>query len=150
MSGIGELFGLGTELITRLFPDKIKRAEEMRKLEEMYQKGDLARLQAHVDLMKGQLEINLSESKSKSFFVAGWRPAVGWTCVSILAFNYIGVYLLEYLSSLVAFFSDAQTGIPVPARMDMAELWPVLLGMLGMGTMRTVDKIKGVDTKKTS
>jgi hypothetical protein len=153
MTGFDELFSLGEALIDRLFPDKIKRAEEMRKLEELKQNGDLARLQAYVTLMEGQLKINLKEAESKSMFVAGWRPAVGWVCVSILAFNYIGVWLLEYVTNVAGFLSvgsgaDSIVTIPVPPRMDMAELWPVLLGMLGMGSMRSFDKMKGTDTKK--
>jgi hypothetical protein len=90
--------------------------------------------------MLGQLEINKAEAQHKSIFVAGWRPAVGWVCVMILCFNYIGIYILEYIHSL------AEITTPVPARFDMSELWPVLLGMLGIGGMRSFDKKSGTQT----
>jgi len=131
---LSSLFDLGKSAVERIWPDPIRRAEELRKLEELRQKGDLAELDAHVKLMLGQLEVNKAEAQHKSIFVAGWRPAVGWGCVTILAFNYIGVYLMEYA---VAFM---ETPPPIPERFDMGELWPVLLGILGVGGMRSFDK----------
>lgn len=139
---LDSIFSLGESVLDKLFPDPLRRAEEMRKLEELRQTGDIARLDAHVKLMLGQLKVNEQEAKSKSIFVAGWRPAVGWVCVTVLAFNYIGVYLLEYAS----IFFEAMP--PLPARMEMAELWPVLLGMLGIGGMRSFDKRSGTSTEK--
>lgn len=136
------VFSLGQSALERLFPDPIRRSEEMRKLEELRQNGDLAGLEAHVKLMLAQLEVNKAEAQHKSMFVAGWRPAVGWVCVSILAFNYIGVWLLEYAAA----FTEAMP--PVPEQMDMGELWPVLLGMLGIGGMRSYDKKAGVSTER--
>ena len=147
MSGVDPItqaLSLGQSVIERIWPDANKRAEEMRKLQELAQAGDLARLNAEVQLMLGQLEVNKAEAGHKSIFVAGWRPAVGWVCVIILSFNYIGVYLLEYLAAILPFF-DYET---LPARFDMAELWPVLLGMLGIGGMRSFDKSKGTQTDK--
>ena len=137
---VSAIFDLGKSAIERIWPDPIKRAEEVRKLEEMRQTGDLAQLNAHVQLMLGQLEVNKAEAQHKSIFVAGWRPAVGWVCVSVLAFNYVGVYLMEFAVA----FMDAPPA--VPARFDMSELWPILLGMLGIGTMRSVDKKNGSQT----
>ena len=142
MSALQSIFNLGQSALERLFPDPIRRSEEMRKLEELRQNGDLAGLEAHVKLMLAQLEVNKAEAQHKSMFVAGWRPAVGWVCVSILAFNYIGVWLLEYAAA----FTEAMP--PVPEQMDMGELWPVLLGMLGIGGMRSYDKKSGVSTER--
>jgi hypothetical protein len=137
---VSAIFDLGKSAIERIWPDPIKRAEEVRKLEEMRQTGDLAQLNAHVQLMLGQLEVNKAEAQHKSIFVAGWRPAVGWVCVAVMAFNYVGVYLMEFA---VAFIDNPP---PVPTRFDMSELWPILLGMLGIGTMRSVDKKNGNQT----
>lgn len=136
------LLDVGKMAISRIWPDPAQQAEEERKLLELAQNGDLANLNAHVKLLTGQMEINKIEAGHKSIFVAGWRPAVGWVCVSILAFNYIGVYLLEYISTFVE-----SAPIP-PKRMDMSELWPVLLGMLGIGGMRSFDKRNKVQTDK--
>lgn len=139
---ITSVFELGKAAIERIWPDPIKRSEEMRKLEEMRQTGDIAILNAHVQLMVKQIEVNMAEAQHKSVFVAGWRPAVGWVCVAILAYNYIGVNLLEWASSVF----DWTTSIP--PRQSMSELWPVLLGMLGIGGMRSFDKMRGTETSK--
>ena len=109
--------------------------------------SDDERLQGEAVLMKlrqkpalVQASINKMEAQHRSVFVAGWRPAVGWVCVSVLAFNYIGVYLMEFAVS----FMDAAP--KVPERFDMSELWPVLLGMLGIGGMRSFDKKNNTQT----
>lgn len=126
---------IGESLITRLFPDPQQQAKERLKLAELAQNGDLDKLNAHVQLMLGQLEVNKAEAQHKSRFVAGWRPAVGWLCVAVMAFNYIGVYLIEFFAADV-----------IPSRFDMSELYPILLGMLGIGGMRSFDKSKGTQT----
>lgn len=138
---ITAVLNIGESLITRLFPDPNAQAEQRLALTKLAQEGDLAKLNAHVQLMMGQLEINKAEAQHKSIFVAGWRPAVGWVCVSIMAFNYIGVYLLEYANA----FMDVP--VDVPERFDMSELWPVLMGLLGLGGMRSFDKLKGTSTE---
>ena len=133
-------FDLGKIAIEKIWPDPVKRAQEVLKLETLKQTGDIETLNARVKLMLGQISINLKEAEHKSLFVAGWRPAVGWMCVSVMAFNYLGVYLMEYL----AIYYEIAT----PVRMDMSELWPVLLGMLGVGSMRSFDKRNGVQTDR--
>ena len=76
---ITSIFELGKTAIEKIWPDANKRAEEMRKLEEMRQSGDLARLELHVQLMLAQLEVNKAEAEHPKVFVAGWRPFIGWT-----------------------------------------------------------------------
>lgn len=137
---ISAVLSIGESLITRLFPDPAQQAQERLKLAEMAQNGDLAQLNAHVQLMLGQIEINKAEAKHKSIFVAGWRPAVGWVCVAVLGFNYIGVYLLEYIHALTEIAAE------VPKRFDMSEIWPLLVGLLGVGGMRSFDKKAGTQT----
>lgn len=138
--GINAIFSLGRSAIERIWQDPNKRAEEMRKLEELRQRGNLETLSLHVQMMIGQLEVNKIEASHKSLFVAGWRPFVGWTCAAIFAWNYIGVYLIELF--IVAFASE----IKLPERFDMSEVLPVLLGMLGLGVMRSYDKMRGIQT----
>lgn len=135
------VFALGKTAIEKLWPDPAAQAEELRKLEELRQSGNLAQLNAHVQIMLGQMSINKVEAAHPSIFVAGWRPGVGWTCVAILIFNYIVVPMLAY----GLLFIDGAP--PAPPQLDMSELWPVLLGMLGIGSMRSYDKTKGNDTK---
>ncbi len=128
------VFELGKSVVERIWPDANKRAEEMRKLEELKQGGELAKLDAHVKLLVGQLEINKVEAASKSLFVAGWRPFIGWVCGIGLAYNVI-----------LSPFLDIWFAVP---KVDVSALYPVLLGMLGIGGMRTVEKIKGVAREK--
>lgn len=97
-----------------------------------------AQLAAALSLVQGQLEINKAEANSMSWFVAGWRPFIGWTCGVACAWNWIGLAVLKFVAELA--------GHPItllPA--DLAEMWPLLLGMLGLGGMRTVEKLKGAE-----
>lgn len=128
------VFELGKSVIERIWPDANKRAEEMRKLEELKQGGELAKLDAHVKLLVGQMEVNKIEAAHKSLFVAGWRPFIGWVCGLGLAYNVI-----------LSPFLDIWFAVP---KVDTSALYPVLLGMLGIGGMRTVEKIKGVAREK--
>ena len=134
-------FDLGKIAIEKIWPDPVKRAQEVLKLETLKQTGDIETLNARVKLMLGQISINLKEAEHKSLFVAGWRPAVGWMCCIVMAFNYLGVYALEYAAMYLDF-------IP-PVRMDMSDLWPVLVGMLGIcSAARSFDKRNGVQTDR--
>lgn len=128
------VFELGKSVIERIWPDANKRAEEMRKLEELKLKGELSQLDAHVKLLVGQMEVNKIEAAHKSLFVAGWRPFIGWTCGLGLVYNVI-----------LSPFMDIWLDVP---KVDTSALYPVLLGMLGIGGMRTVEKIKGVAREK--
>jgi hypothetical protein len=93
------------------------------------------------ELAKGQLEVNKVEAASKSMFVAGWRPAVGWVTVIGMASNYILIPMGNFGLAL------AGSDITIPL-LQMSEMMPVLLGMLGLGTMRSVEKIKKVSREK--
>ena len=75
---ISALFEAGKLAIERIWPDPIKRAEEVRKLEEMRQRGDLAELEAYVKITLAQIEVNKESARHKSVFVAGARPAAVW------------------------------------------------------------------------
>tara|TARA_R110000822_G_C15338773_1_gene495886 strand:- start:12467 stop:12919 length:453 start_codon:yes stop_codon:yes gene_type:complete len=139
MDPLSAILSIGSTAIQRIWPDPVKQAEEQRKLAELAQTGDLAILNSHVQLMLAQINVNAKEAESKSMFVAGWRPAVGWVCVSVLGYNYIGVSLLNYVSLFFEFPTP-------PTPLNMSELWPLLFGMLGIGGMRSFDKKNGVQT----
>ena len=93
------------------------------------------------ELAKGQLEVNKVEAASSSMFVAGWRPAVGWVTVIGMASNYILIPMGNFALAI----ADSEITIPL---LQMSEMMPVLLGMLGLGTMRSVEKIKKVSREK--
>ena len=130
------LFEAGKMAVERIWPDPIKRAEEVRKLEEMRQRGDLAELDAKVKLLLGQLDINKQEAAHKSIFVAGWRPFVGWCC----GFSLLYVSIVEPLMRFTAFMYGYTGEFP---EIDTSITMQVLLGMLGLVASRSYDKQKG-------
>jgi hypothetical protein len=110
--------------------DPKKRAEAERKIE-----AQLTDHLAKIDM--AQLEVNKVEAASRSVFVAGWRPFVGWACGVSLAWSYICQPILTF--ALV----QAGYGVELPA-LDMSQMMPVLMGMLGLGGLRSFEKYKGV------
>ena len=129
---LGPLFELGKGIIDRLFPDPAAKAAAELELLKMSQAGDL-------QVILAQLAINAKEAESPSIFVAGWRPFVGWTCGIGLAYATIGVNLLSWLSTA--------RGWPLPPVVDTDTLLYVLGAMLGIGGLRTLEKVKGVAAK---
>lgn len=84
-----------------------------------------------------QMEVNKAEAASGSVFVAGWRPFVGWVCGAACAWNWVGLPL--------GMFVMASAGQALEIRpLDLSEMLPLLLGMLGMGGLRTFEKVQGV------
>jgi|TARA_A100000172_G_scaffold50120_1_gene31510 hypothetical protein len=119
------------EVAGRFLPeDKEKRAAAEREIQ-----AKLTDSLAQVDL--AQLGINKVEAAHRSMFVAGWRPFIGWTCGVALMYTYVLQPILV--------FGLAQAGylIELP-KMDLGELMPVLMGMLGLGGLRSWEKVKGV------
>jgi len=119
------------EVAGRFLPeDKEKRAAAEREIE-----AQLTTHLAKIDL--AQLEINKVEAASRSVFVSGWRPFIGWSCGAAMALNFIVFPLASFVL--------AQTGhlVELPT-LDMSQMMPVLMGLLGLGGLRTVEKIKQV------
>lgn len=133
---------LGTTLINKIWPDPAKQAEEARKLVELYQKGDLAAMQAQVTLLTGQLSINAKEAEHPSVFVAGWRPFVGWVGGFSLAYAGILEPLMRFIATMLEFTGE----FPV---IDTSMTIQILMGMLGLGAMRSFDKKNRTDTSNT-
>ncbi len=121
---------IGGKLIDRLWPDPAVAASAKIELIKLQQSGELA-------LMTGQLDINKIEAASTSSFTSGWRPAIGWVCAAALACQYIARPLLAW-AGIVA-------GHPLPALPGIDDnLWQLMLGMLGLGGLRSFEKVKGV------
>ncbi|MBK25872.1 MAG: hypothetical protein CME70_17865 [Halobacteriovorax sp.] len=89
------------------------------------------------ELAKGQLEINKAEAQSRNVFVAGWRPFIGWVCGVAMAYNYVVQPILIF--TLAQF--DYLVALPA---LDLGEMMPVLMGMLGLGSLRSFEKYKGI------
>jgi len=130
---LSALLDIGSKVIDRVWPDPEKAAAAKLELFKMQQSGELA-------VIAGQLDINKIEAANPSVFVSGWRPFIGWVCGSGFAIQFVVGPLAEWGSALY--------GHPVKfPQMDMGTMMPLLAGMLGLGAMRTAEKINGVAAK---
>ena len=127
------VLGLATSLIDRIFPDPAQKASAQLELLKLQQSGELAQI-------TGQLDINKIEAANVNLFVSGWRPAIGWVCALALAYQ----YLVRPLAGTIATMAG-HTLPPLPGLDD--NLWQLMMGMLGMGGLRTFEKVQGVASK---
>lgn len=125
------LIGPVTGLLDKFIEDKDTKAKLAHDLATMAERHAQ-------ELAKGQLEINAAEAKHRSIFVAGWRPFIGWTCGIALAWHFV--------LAPVVIFGAGYAGVALPElpTFDMDSLMTVLLGMLGLGGLRTFEKAKGL------
>ena len=121
-----------TKLISEFVVDKDKAAEIA------YRISTMAAKQAHEQAL-GQLEVNRAEAASGSMFVGGWRPAVGWCCMTAMAVNFV-------ITPIFGPLIEAYTVVKM-VPLDMSEMMPILLGLLGLGGMRSYEKSQGVARK---
>ena len=121
------LIGPATKLIGKFVRDKDKAAQLSHDIATMAEKHAQ-------ELALAQIKLNTEEAKG-NWFQSSWRPLVGWICAVSLGINFM-------VSPICAGF-----GITIP-QADMSVMMPLLLGMLGIGGLRSLDKIKKVDTKK--
>ncbi len=130
MNLLGSLVQPVTGLLDKFIEDKDQKNQLAHEISTMAERHAQ-------ELAKGQLEINKAEAQSRNVFVAGWRPFIGWTCGVAMAYNYvihpILIFTLAQFNYLVA----------IPA-LDLSEMMPVLMGMLGLGSLRSFEKYKGI------
>ena len=122
-------------LIEKFIPDPKQAADAKLKMLEMAQKGELAVLDADMKLALGQMEINKEEAKT-DMFRGGWRPATGWACVAGLVYQFLAQPLVPWFAAVLGF-----TVPPLPP-IDNETLMVLLTGMLGLGGLRTFEKVK--------
>lgn len=139
MIGIGAVVAKGLDIIDKFIPDPQAKADAIFKLKTLEQQGDLAALNAEVSLLLGQVEINKIEAASTNVFKSSWRPFIGWVCGSAFAYKFIINPFLLFLVALGGIELDV-TILPV---LEWQELSAVLFGMLGLGGMRSFDRVKG-------
>ena len=121
------LFEVGSKVLDRVLPDPAQQAAAKLELMKLQQNGELAQI-------TGQMEINKVEAASSSLFVSGWRPSIGWVCGAGFAVQFVIGPLAEWGAALA--------GHPVKfPQMDTGTMMPLLLGMLGLGGLRTAEKL---------
>ena len=138
MFGIGDAVTAGLQIIDKFIPDPKAKADAIFKLKTLEQQGDMASLNAFVTEMTGQVEINKIEAASSNLFKSGWRPFIGWVCGSAFAYKFIVQPFLLFLAALGQINIDISI-LPV---LEWQELSAVLMGMLGLGSMRSFDRVK--------
>jgi len=125
------LIGPVTGILDKFIEDKDAKNAMAHEIATMAEKA------AHEAAM-AQVEVNKMEAQHRSLFVAGWRPFIGWTCGIALAYHFV-------LNPLIMFnVSWAGVEIPELPEFDMGSLMTVLMGMLGLGGLRTFEKVKKV------
>jgi Holin of 3TMs, for gene-transfer release len=120
---------LGGKLLDKLFPDPEDRAAAQIKLVELQQSGELA-----------QIAVNTEEAKNENLFVSGWRPFIGWVCGFAFAYHFILLPMLETVAQAAGYKVE-------PPVFNMDVLTTVLMGMLGLGSLRTIEKVQDMKTK---
>ena len=128
MIGLDALLGIGGKLIDKLIPDPAAQDAARLELLKLQQSGELA-------AMTAQTEINKAEASNPSVFVSGWRPAIGWVCALAMGYQYLA------RPFMTAFYP----ALTFPGLDD--NLWQLMMGMLGLGGLRTFEKTQGVASK---
>jgi len=132
MSLIGDIGGFGAvadllkDSMDKIWPDQEKRIQAEIKIRELDNQ-----------LAQGQMAINQVEAASNNLFVSGWRPFIGWVCGVAFAYHFI-------LQPLMVFIAACSGDDCTPPKFDMDQLSTVLMGMLGLGGLRTIEKVKSL------
>jgi len=130
---VSALLDIGGKVLDRVLPDPAQQAAAKLELLKLQQNGELAQI-------TGQMDINKVEAASSSIFVSGWRPGIGWVCGAGFAVQFVIGPLAEWGSALA--------GHPVKfPQMDTGTMMPLLLGMLGLGGLRTAEKLQDKASK---
>jgi len=141
-SGLVKALGLNTpEEIAELPPERLAELDTLSK------QIQLAEIKSDTSIALAQIANNTQDSKSSSLFVAGWRPMCGWTAGIALGYQFI---LRPLANAAFVIINDGPmvladgTIIDVFPAIDIASLSAILVGMLGLGVKRTIEKIRGV------
>jgi Zn-dependent protease with chaperone function len=115
---------LVSDVVNKVWPDKTEQEK--------------AQMAAAVALLQGQMEINKVEAASPNVFTSGWRPAIGWVCGLAMAYTYIGYPLLLWATAVW------WPGVKPPVLVTDGVLTELLCALLGMSSLRTYEKTRGV------
>ena len=123
ITGLGAVADLATSIVDKIWPDKSEQ--------------ERAQIAAAVAVVQGQLEINKAEASNPRLWTSGWRPAVGWVCALALFYQFVARPLIQF-----GFAAAGVTLAPMPGIDE--NLLELLAGMLGLGSLRSFEKIKRV------
>lgn len=130
---ISSILDIGSKLIDKLIPDPSQKAAAQLEFLKLQQSGELAEMVAQTD-------INKIEASSTSLFVSGWRPFIGWVCGLALAYSAIVEPIARFIATMCGYTGHFPT-------IDTTITMQIMLGMLGLGSMRTFEKSRGIASK---
>ena len=129
MFGIDDAVAAGLKVLDKFIPDPAEKAKAETALRESLQQWD-----------QMQADVNKAEAQSPNLFVSGWRPFIGWVCGAALAYSYVLAPLIMYVANL------SGHPIPKPPPLD-GFLGALVIALLGLGGLRTYEKVKNVAAK---
>lgn len=127
---VSTILPIAETVIDRVVPDKNAKAKALQDLEHML-------VEAETKGQLAQIEVNKIEAGSRSVWTSGWRPFIGWTCGFAMAYAYVVQPILVFILAQSGYLID----LP---RVELAEMMPILLGMLGLGGLRSFEKYKKI------
>jgi hypothetical protein len=122
-------------LLDKLIPDPAAREKAKLELQKTERANDLEELRLAIAADQAQTAINQTEATNPNLFVSGWRPFIGWVCGVAFAYHFIVQPLLAFA------IANAGGEVKLPV-FQMEELSTVLMGILGLGSLRTIEKIR--------
>jgi len=153
VSAVGSAIGgLAKDVRTAITGKEAITSEERQKILDATTKMEELAMKADEAINAGQQKLNELDAQSSSLFRSGWRPAVGWICVSGLAYQFLFLPIFPWAANIVshmmfviwpkiAIFSHHVPALPP---LEMGTLMTLLMGLLGLGGMRTFEKVKGL------
>jgi len=132
---LGPVLELGKSLLDKFVADPKSKAEAEIELIKLTQSENFKQIDAQLEIAKQQNEVNKIEAADPKLFKSGWRPFCGWCCGLGLAYQFIVFPLLSWVAVAKSW--------PIPPTLDIELLMTLLFGMLGLGSLRTVERIKG-------
>jgi hypothetical protein len=143
ITGIGAIADVAGKLVDKFFPDKTQQEKDaiMMSMQDMMNQ---------YNLVKAQTDINLEEAKSPMWFIAGWRPFIGWICGAGLGYQFLFMPIMNGLvkATLILLGHSGTTVLFVG--LDTATLTSCLSGLLGLGALRTFEKHQNVEDNRRS
>lgn len=130
---LGGLFGTFAEILDEAFTTEEEKAAAKLKMLELQQRVQLA-----------QMAVNQTEAQHNSLFVAGWRPYIGWACGLALTYNFLLYPMMQFVAWALFQYNGTTFPLDTLPVLDLSLLLPILGGMLGLGALRTKEKLSGV------
>lgn len=133
---IGPLIEAGLRILDKVIPDPQAKQAAQLELLKLHQQGEFKQIDADLQLSLGQIEVNKEEAKSPDLFRGGWRPFVGWTCGGALFYQML-------FRPIFGWVAKNAWAWELPPSLEMDTLLTLLFGLLGLGGMRTLERLKG-------